>query len=209
MRLKKALSWLLSAALAAPWAVAPVVAQAPSETTGTGLQVRTSGVTCLVVGEFPEIGAVILPRDQVSTARVHFRSDLGTDFFYVTMRASAEGFLGILPRPTAEARSVTYFVEGIDAASRSVRSPQVQAVVARTRDECRGRLAAPAALGPGVAAVGPSGVAGIPAGFAGAAAAGASFFTSTTGIILMGAVGAGVATAVIVGTGNPPASGSQ
>jgi hypothetical protein len=206
---KKTLSWVLSAALVFPWAAAPLGAQPPSDAGVAGLQVRTSGVTCLVAGEFPEIGAVIVPADQVATARVHFRSDIGSDFFYVTMRASAEGFLGILPRPTAEARSVTYFVEGIDKASRSVRSPQVQAIVVKSRSDCQGRLAAPVAFPGTVAAVGPSGAAAIPAGFVGSAAAAGSFFTSTTGLILMGAVGAGVATAVIVGAGNPPASGSQ
>lgn len=182
--------------------------------------VPTPTETCFIADQHPQIALSITPADAVRTARIYFRSALGTAFYYVEMQRQGGYFVGVLPKPQLEAGPVTYYAEALDNTFAQFPTPQVQAKVVQRSDECDSKALAATTTPPGALVV--LGGAGVPAGFSGmagmgvAAAAGGgglgAFLTSTTGIIVSSAVVLGGATAVIVVTRDDdeePASGSR
>jgi hypothetical protein len=182
----------------------------------------------MVAGTNPQIDAGISPDEQVQAGRVYFHSALGDAFFYVEMAPEAGRYVGVLPKPRPDAGPITYYVEGVGRDYSQSQTPEQRAVVVDKVEDCGDKPVA--ALGPadpvrvfsvaGGTALPPgfSGVASVVAGTAGAgagaAAAGAvaagGGISGTTIAIVGGAVAVGVATIILISTGeNPPASPSR
>ena len=221
--MKRQLASSLVILLVAP-PLAPAAPQDPQAQVPLSVALSPA-VGCVVAGTNPQIGAGITPEDQVQAGRVYFKSALGDAFYYVEMAPSGGRFIGVLPKPRADAGPITYYVEGVARSYAQSQTTEQRADVVEKPEDCGNRPLA--ALGPsdpvrvfsmtggtalppgftGVSSVGAGG-----AGTAGAAAAGAgggSFLGSTAGIIAVSALAVGVTTAVIVSTGgedNPPAS---
>jgi hypothetical protein len=178
----------------------------------------------MVAGTNPQIESGISPSERVQAGRVYFKSALGDAFYYVEMTPGAAGYVGVLPKPRPDAGPITYYVEGVALDYAQSQTPEERAVVVDTPGDCGTRPMA--ALGPGdpvrvfsttggtALPPGFSGVSSVVAGGAGAAgagvagAAGASGAAAasgggfgTTGLVVAGAVAAGVAVAVILSTG--------
>ncbi len=211
MSTKKWLAGLLFVLMAAP-PVAPLAsAQEPPAAPATAaIEVPTPAETCFIENEYPQIELAIVPIDQVQVARIYFHSALENTFYYVDMVRQGDRFVGILPKPKADAGPVTYYVEAVGSRG-GFPTPHVLATVVGKSGDCKDKLAAivppPAAgvvVGNGVP-LGFSGVAGA-TGAAGVAAGGGlgAFLTSTTGVLaITGAAAAGVAAAVIANDDNP------
>ena len=167
---------------------------------------------CLPGDEFPMLNTEIEPSANVKLARLFFRAAQHPDLYFVDMSISPEDgkFYGVLPKASAETKSIHYYLEAIDRAFDSVRTEEFVAVL-DTADECRRRapIAWFAGSDPGIVvnAVSPGAYA-IPAGFQ---AVGISAFVSSAGIVTSaaaaaagGAVGGGLATSgvlLVVGAG--------
>jgi hypothetical protein len=177
----------------------------------------------MVASTNPKIDAGIAPQGQARAARAYFKSALGDAFYYVEMRMAGGRYVGVLPKPTAGAGSVVYYVQATAADCTQGQTAQANATVVEVRDACQGK---------DVAAVGPpdpvrvfsvNGDTALPPGFTGissvvaagpgpcavgppATPAGGSFFTSKTGLVAMGGLAAGVGAAVIIDDDDPPAS---
>ncbi len=221
---------IFASSLAILLAVPPVAWPAPQTSPGgTPLSVVHAAVGCVIAGTNPQIDAGIAPDAQ--NARVYFRSALGEAFYYVEMTPTAGRYVGVLPKPEPGAGSVTYFVEGVAPDCGLGRTAQSNAIVVPVADACEGK--AMASIGPpdALRVFSANGTTALPPGFTGvssvvaaaagpcaaavpvagaavpvAVAAGGSFFTSTAGLVTMGAVVAGVGAVVIVNDDNPPAS---
>jgi hypothetical protein len=176
----------------------------------------------MVAGTNPQIAAGINPGDRVQTGRVYFKSALGDAFYYVEMAPGPAGYVGVLPKPRSDAGPITYYVEGVAFDYAQSQTAEERAVVVDAAADCGTRPIA--ALGPGdpVRVFSTTGGTALPPGFsgvssvvaggagtagaAGAAGAGAAAAASgggfgTTGLVVAGAVAAGVAVAVILSTG--------
>jgi hypothetical protein len=224
--MKRTFASSLAILLAAP-PFAPAAPQEPAAPPGPmPLSVANSPVSCMVAGTNPQIDAGITPGEQVQAGRIYFHSALGDAFYYVEMAPEAGRYVGVLPKPRADAGPVTYYVEGLGRDYSQSQTPEQHAVVVDKVEDCGDRPVA--ALGPadpvrvfsvaGGTALPPgfSGVASVVAGGAGvgAAAAGAAVagggISGTTLAIVGGAIAVGVTTIAIVTTGeNPPASPSR
>jgi hypothetical protein len=110
---------------------------APAATT-----VQHEAIRCFIAGEFPLVPARIEPADKVARGRVYFHAVGGDAFYYVEMTPSEEGFVGKLPKPRLEASPITYFVEGMSTEFGEARTPEVDALVVRDKEECQGKVAA-------------------------------------------------------------------
>jgi hypothetical protein len=190
------------------------------------LSVAHSPVSCMVAGTNPQIEAGITPDAQVQAGRVYFRSALGDAYYYVEMVAGGGQYVGVLPKPRADAGPVTYYVEGIGRDYAQSQTPEQRAIVVEKKEDCGDKPVAglgPAdpvrvfsvtggtALPPGFSGVSSVVAAGTGAGTAAAGAAAGGGLSTTTLLIAGGAVAVGVGTVVIVtgGSENPPASPSQ
>lgn len=192
----------------------------------TTLSVAHDRVSCMVAGSHPQIDATLVPEPGVQAGRVYFHSALGRQFYYVEMQREGGRFVGTLPKPSATASPVTYYVEGLGTDHSQARSPETMARVVENGSDCDdGKLAAVGQGGTPVQVFSTTGATTLPPGFTGvtsvlattgggAAGAGATgdFITSTAGLVLLGAGAIGVATAVVVSSGGddpPPVSPSQ
>jgi len=167
-----------------------------------GPLIRHSAVGCIGRGDYAIVTAAIDPRDQVRVARAYFRSSAYPDFYYVEMRGAGPSFEGILPKPGPETQSIMYYIEAIDLAFNSARTPENDADVAPSADECKRQDPNAAHFGgenPGIA-VGAT-VKGAPALPPGFLADGIVRFVSTAGTAAAAGAGGGIGTPAIVAFG--------
>jgi hypothetical protein len=108
----------------------------------TATTIQHDAIRCFVEGEFPLVPARIEPADKVARGRVFFHAVQSDAFYYVEMTPSAEGFVGKLPKPMLEASPITYYVEGMSTEFGEARTPEIEALVVRDKEECEGRVAA-------------------------------------------------------------------
>jgi hypothetical protein len=133
------------AAPAATPADAPADAQAaepPATAPVTATTIQHDAIRCFIEGEFPMVPAQIEPADKVARGRVFFRAVQSDAFYYVEMTPSEAGFVGKLPKPKLEASPITYYVEGMSTEFGEARTPEIEALVVRDKEECEGRVAA-------------------------------------------------------------------
>lgn len=152
-----------------------------------------SGLDCMRPGRFVVVLSGIDPEHDIQTAKVYFRSRLYRDFYYVEMTYRDGEFVGILPQPSEDTPAVVYYLEALDSAYNTTRSPEYEAEV---EDRCRQEPAAAYFPGgdPGIT-VGATatGASSIPPGFA---AFGIIRTITAAGVVSGGGIGAGAAVAV-------------
>jgi hypothetical protein len=182
-----------------------------------GLVVDHAGVECIVVDQFPMFNAVIIPIDEVQSARVYFRAAQHPDYYYIVMQQEGNYFVGILPKPGPDTQQVIYYIEAVDLEFNMSQS-QEHAPNVTTEDACKRRDPGAAYFvgdDPGII-VGATvaGVAAVPAGFQ---AAGIAGFISAAGAVstaaavgaaaAAGGAGLGTVGTVIVVAGSAAAAG--
>ena len=226
MSVRRLAAIVLIVLLAAPPMVSVAAAQQPPA--GGELQVDIDpGRACILAGQYPQFQGGVVPMEGVTRARLFFKSALATDFYYVEAVLEGGRYVARLPRPRPEAGPLSFYLEVTKSNFAQGRSGEGTAIVVRKVQDCPAdRKAAPVAPGGPVSVFDVAGNPAFPAGFEGVtgvagaaaaggvggaagAAAGAGFFTSTAGLITLGAVAVGVTTVVIATRGNAPKSPSR
>jgi hypothetical protein len=177
--MKRVASGLAAVVLAFPGVSS---AQAPAPAAEGGVAIDHKAVSCIVAEKFPKLNACFTPNSSVAKARVYFRAEGGTSWYYVDMKSDAPCMSGILPKPRKEMidKHVDYYVHATDKAFTEARTLEYNPVVVASEDACKDKPIA-AALSKASIQVFPS----LPAGFA-AGGVGA-------GVVVGGAVVAGAA----------------
>jgi hypothetical protein len=202
--------WALALLLALPAGAQPVI--------------EHDDVSCLSRDEFTQFLVDIAPPEEVRAAKIYFRSELYRDFYFVEMVRGTEAnrFQAVIPIPSEETRRVVYYIEALDLAFQTGRSPDI-VVPVEGDSRCRpgpGGILFPGDPGIVVGAVNASAPA-LPAGFqatgitgfltaaGGAAAAGGGGIGA--GVAIAAAAGAAAGVGVVVASGeseNPPPVGA-
>jgi hypothetical protein len=175
---------------------------APPQEAGAPLSINHQAVGCLIAGEFPLIQAGIEPAANVARARLVFRGAQSTEDFFVEFGAMEGGFVAKMPKPTMAATPVTYRIQAVSTDGVEVQSPDVQADVVESADQCPADKI--------VAAVGPPGEVTVFAAATGSAIKPVGF--AAGGVLTAGAIAliiaglAGVATAIAVINPSPTPS---
>lgn len=184
----------------------------PAVAGAQGLAVEHAEVGCLVAQRFPVLSARIDPADRVARARVYFRAEAKPYWYFVEMKLLDGVFKGTLPRPRKDTARIQYYIEALDTAAASTRTPDYTPSVAASAAECSKATAVAGATGAGaVVAVGaPTGAPIVPAGFeaSGIVAAGAAGATVAATAVAAGAGGGGIGTTALVVGGVVVAGGA-
>jgi hypothetical protein len=158
-------------------------------------------VGCLIAGEFPLIEASFDPASNVARGRLFFRGAQSTEDFFVEFAALEGGFVAKMPKPTLAASPVTYRIQVIGTDGAEVQSPEVQAEVVETADQCPADRK--------VAAIGPAGDVTVFSAATGSAvkpigfAAGGALTVGAIALIIAGLAGVAAAITVINPTPTP------
>jgi hypothetical protein len=135
---------------------------------GQGLRIAHDAVGCVVAGQFPRFEARIEPAEGVGRARVLFRADGSSAWYFVEMKAAAGTWAGVLPKPTPALKRFSYYVEATGTAFEEGRTPEYEPRVVGAAAECEPRALVAAASAVGPAFVGaPAGAPAVPVGFTG------------------------------------------
>ncbi len=174
----------------------------PIVASGQPVAIEHEGLACMVAGRFPVLGACFRPGRELARARVYFRPEGISDWYYVEASLPAPpkptdppGLLcrqATLPRPKKVLLQthVEYYVEALGKGLESSQTETYRPLVVKDPDECKDRAVAP--FVPSAAApVFPS----LPAGFAAGGLSGAALAA------VVGAGVAGVTGTVLVVTG--------
>lgn len=156
-------------------------------------------------GRFVVVLSGIDPEDDIQTAKVYFRSRLYREFYYVEMTYRDGEFVAILPQPTDETPAVVYYLEALDSAYNTARTPEYEAEV---QSRCRQEPAAAYFPGgdPGITVGATSaGASAFPPGFA---AAGIVGTITAAGAAAGAGGGIGAGTAVAVGAAAAAGAGA-
>src|SRR5437870_10485897 len=208
MGVRRLAAIILVPLLAAP-PMASVAGAAPQPPSAGALQLEVDPTrACILAGQYPQFHGVIIPLDGVTRSRLFFQSALSSDFYYVEAVREGGRYVARLPRPRPEAGPISFYLEATRSDFSQGRSAEGTAIVVRKIEECPSdRKAAPVAPGGPVSVFDVAGNPAFPAGFEGVTGAGAAaaagggvgaaagaggFFTSTAGLITLGAVAVGV-----------------
>ncbi len=144
-----------------------VVALFPAAAAAQNLQIAHEGVACVVAGQVPRLEAQIEPLAAVGRARVHFRAEGSSAWYFVEMKSVADGWLGVLPKPNTSLPRFSYYVEATGTGFEEARTQEYAPRVVRDPAECQGRglVAAVSTLGPALVGA-PPGAPASPVGFA-------------------------------------------
>jgi hypothetical protein len=178
----------------------PMPQEPPQVPPAPGGVINHDAIGCFVAGEFPLLDAMIEPADKVARVRVYFKSALGEAYYYVE---AAPGDLGKtfakLPRPKIEASPITYFWQATFTDFGEVTGPEIPVDVVEKAEDCKDKP---------IAAFGPPGPVQVFSAATGAAIAPAGFAAGILGTgaiigIILGAIGAGIVTSVVVNNPSP------
>lgn len=171
--------------------VLAAAALAASSAHAQGVAIDHKAVGCIVAGKFPKMNACFTPTSDVARARVYFRPEAATSWYYVDMKSDAPCFSGVLPKPSKALvnKKIDYYVEVQDKAFNAGRTNEYGPTVVASEGECRKDVPIAPISATGPAAVFPA----VPIGFASTGAIGAS--TVVLGVAGVGAAAAGVAVA--------------
>lgn len=166
----------------------------PPEPPATPVTISHDAVGCLVAGEFPLIEATIEPAMNVARARLFFMGAQSTEHFFVEFAALEGGFVAKMPKPTLAASPVRYYIQAVTTDGVEVQSPEVEANVVESADQCPADKK--------VAAIGPAGDVTVFSAATGSAIKPLGF--AAGGVLTVGAIAlliaglAGVAAAITV-----------
>ena len=201
----------------ARWTLAAMLAGlCPSVASPQDLAVDHAQVGCVVARQFPILSARIDPAERVTRARVYFRAQGRPHWYFVEMKLEDGLFKGTLPRPGKGTARIEYYIEAVDTAAASTRTPDYAPPVADSAAECS--RATPVAVASGARSVvpvsAPPGAPPIPVGFeangivtTAAGAAGAAGAVAAT-TVAAGAGGGGIGTTALVVGGVVVAGGA-
>jgi hypothetical protein len=178
----------------------PAVGELPADTAAP-VSITHEAVGCLIAGEFPLIEASFDPASNVARGRLFFRGAQSTEDFFVEFAALEGGFVAKMPKPTLAASPVTYRIQVISTDGSEVQSPEVQAEVVETADQCPADRKVAAIGPPGDVTVfsAATGSAVKPIGFA----AGGALTVGAIALIIAGLAGVAAAITVINPTPTP------
>ena len=159
--MKRLIVGLASLVLAFPGVSSAAQAQAPEA--GGGVAIDHKEISCIVAEKFPKLTACFSPNTSVARARVYFRAEGGTSWYYVDMKSDAPCMSGVLPKPRKEMidKHVDYYVHATDKSFTEARTLEYNPLVVASEGACKDKPVA-AALSKASVSVFPS----LPAGFA-------------------------------------------
>jgi Domain of unknown function DUF11 len=96
-----------------------------------GPTIRHQGLEYVSSRQFPRVEVEVDLPDLVRSAKLYFRAEQYSDFYYVEMvrDEDRDTFFAILPMPLAETAAMIYFVEVVDTALNPIRSAVFEAKV--------------------------------------------------------------------------------
>ena len=162
------------------------------------LQIDHKAVGCIVVGKYPKMSSCFTPASGLARARVYFRPEGVSSWYYVDMKSDQPCHAGILPRPGKKlvGKKIEYYVEAQDRRFNAGRTAEYSPIVVRSAEECKKEAPAAPFLNSATVAVFPS----LPAGFV---AGGGIATGAILGVAAAGAAVAGTAVAVSGGEDTP------
>jgi hypothetical protein len=147
------------------WAVAVALVVCNASASSAAVTIAHHGVGCVVAAQFPRFEARLLPADEVSRARLHFRPVGSPHWYSVAMKPEGEVFAGVLPKPKPSLKQIEYYIEVTDTAFGSSRTAEHRPDVASGPLACQDRVAAVALNAASVLIEGPAGAPLVPVGF--------------------------------------------
>jgi PKD repeat protein len=155
----------------------------PGAALAQGVAIDHTEVGCIVAGKYPKMNACFAPASLVKKARVYFRPETLSTWYYVEMIADAPCFSGVLLKPSKALidKKIFYYVDVQGGGTG--RTPEYAPVVVASEEQCRSRLPVAPLSATGPAAVYPS----FPTGFVGGAGL-------STGVVAGGVAAAAVVT---------------
>ena len=156
----------------------------PAGAHAQGVAIEHNEIGCIVAGQFPKMNACFSPASLVGKARVYFRPETLSTWYYVEMASDAPCFSGLLLRPSKAliGKKIFYYLDVQGGGTG--RTPEYAPIVVRSAQECTTKLPVAPVSATGPAAVFPA----IPAGFVG-------------GGVSTGVITGGVAAAAVIGGG--------
>jgi hypothetical protein len=166
---------------------------------GQSVAIDHKAVGCIVVGKYPKMSSCFAPVSNLARARVYFRPEGVSSWYYVDMKSDQPCYTGILPRPGKKlvGKKIEYYLEAQDRSFNPARTAEYAPIVVRSAQECKKEVPAAPFLNNATVAVFPS----VPAGFVGAGGLGAG---AIIGVAAAGAAAAGTAVAVSGGGSDTP-----
>jgi hypothetical protein len=168
----------------------------------SSLEIIPQGIDCVVADRFPRIEALLTPAEEVSLARVFFRTKDSEGWYWVRMEREVDRFVALLPKPTKGLKAFRYYFEATDAEFGTIQTPEYVPQVVPDAETCHGKMVAKAVASGRVITHVPTGykVPAVPGGFsvrgtlrAGEEEVGVFPHMSLTAALLgAGVVGAGV-----------------
>jgi PKD domain len=155
-------------------------------------------IECWSYSEFPELGALVTPPEDIVRSRLYFRCSLYPDYYFVDLASGSAGYRGVAPQAEEACPQVHYYVEALGRDFTSVRTEERVADVA-SPDECRRRFPGAAWFpgeDPNIYLGSTLGATGMAPGFKTAGIAG--FISSTGSTVALGGTG-GMSTGVVAG----------
>lgn len=161
-------------------------------------------IDCARPMEFVVVLTSIEPPEEITNAKVYFRSSLYAEYYYVEMTREGERFVGVLPQPSASTPALVYYVEALDGAFNTARTLELTVNV---DDRCTPdpALASYAGGEPSITVGAMSaGAPSIPPGFGVVGIVGT---IAITGISATGGGGIGLGTGLVIGATAAGAAG--
>lgn len=157
----------------------------PAGAMAQGVAIEHNEIGCIVAGKYPKMNACFSPASLVGKARVYFRPETLSTWYYVDMTSDAPCFSGVLLKPSKALidKKIFYYLDVQGGGTG--RTPEYGPVVVGSEEECRSKLPIAPLSATGPAAVYPS----FPAGFVGGAG------------VSTGVVAGGVAAAAVIAGG--------
>src|SRR5512143_2985002 len=145
---------------------------APAQEEQAGVVIDHKAVGCIVAEKFPKMNACFSPSSNLARARVYFRAEGGTSWYYVEMKSDAPCMTGILPKPRKELidKHVDYYIHATDKSFAEARTLEYDPIVVAKESDCKEKPLA-AYLSKAPVQVFPAVPAGFAAGGLGAGAA--------------------------------------
>jgi hypothetical protein len=171
---------------------------------GGPLSISHEAVGCMIAGEFPLIDARVEPAANVARVRLMFKGAQSTEYFFVEFGALEGMFVAKMPKPTAAASPVSYYIQAVSTDGIEVQSPEVNSDVVESADQCPPDTK--------VAAVGPAGEVTVFSAATGSAvkpigfAAGGALTVGAIALIIAGLAGVATAIAIINPSPTPTAT---
>ena len=163
------------------------------------VEIDHKAVGCIVVGKYPKMSSCFTPASSLARARVYFRPEGVSSWYYVDMKSDQPCYAGILPKPGKKlvGKKIEYYVEAQDRGFNPARTAEYAPIVVRSAQECKKEAPAAPFLNNATVAVFPS----LPAGFVAGGGIGTG---AIIGVAAAGAAAAGTAVAVSGGSDTPP-----